>query len=139
MNHRPDFQSWIRMINTWNKESFNFYDAFSTDNPDVFTRVATDPRVTIKKMNTSTEGRSTLMGTIKGTGKTDKAKKRSSAKVLIDVFVNGPSPEVNVFVKARTMEGMERALLLVHGSDLDEELADLLSTIPGNSEDSEMG
>ena len=114
-NHRPDFQSWMRLIQEWNTQDADFCDAFSCADPTVLIRLATDPELKVIKSNVSSSGRSTLMLALRPSAisPSGSAKKRSrhQARILVDLFELDEGYEANVFVKASSLRALTAAVL----------------------------
>jgi hypothetical protein len=114
-NNRPDFQSWMRLIQKWNHTDADFCDAFSCQDPTVLTRLATDPGLKVIKTNVSSSGRSTLMLSLRPSTIAPKASKkkrrRHTAQILIDLFEHDGEYEANVFIKASSLKALTAAVL----------------------------
>lgn len=114
-NIRPDFQSWMRLIQKWNHSDADYCDAFSCSDPTVLTRLATDPGLKVIRTNVSSSGRSTLMLSLKGSAVSPKASKkkhrRHQARILVDHFDHEGDREVNVFIKASSLKALTAAVL----------------------------
>ena len=97
MNHRPDHRAWLRILNEWNAKDAPFSDSFTTQNRNILIRFRNNPKVTV-------------MAKVRGNGSSKKKRNRMAATMLIDVF---DDHDPFVFVKARSMKALTRAVLLV--------------------------
>ena len=135
-NFRPDFQSWMRLLQKWNHSDADYCDAFTCSDPTVLTRLATDPGLKVIKTNVSTSGRSTLMLSLKGSAISPKASKkkrrRHQAKILVDRFDHEGEIEVNVFIKASSLKALTAAVL--KAQPLDDGVVDPITLHPSAGE-----
>lgn len=135
-NNRPDFQSWMRLIQKWNHSDADFCDAFTFSDPTVLTRLATDPGLKVIKTNVSSSGRSTLMLALRSSAIAPKASKkkrrRHQARILVDLFEHDGAYEANVFIKASSLKALTAAVL--KAQPLDDEVVDPISIHPSAGE-----
>ena len=114
-NNRPDFQSWMRLIQKWNHTDADFCDAFSCSDPTVLTRLETDPSLKVIKTNVSSSGRSTLMLSLRPStispSAPKKKRRRHQARILVDLFEHDGDYEANVFIKASSLKALTAAVL----------------------------
>lgn len=113
-NFRPDFQSWYRMIEAWNRREAAFAEVFTTWDLGIFARVVNEPGVTVVQSSISSFGRTTLLIRIKGRGKTPEKRRRRTAWAIVDSSEEDP---VHVFVKAETLRAMSDAVFLLSPPD----------------------
>jgi hypothetical protein len=110
MNHRPDHRAWLRILNEWNAKDAPFSDSFTTQNRNILIRFRNNPKVTVIALNVSEFGNTTMVAKVRGNGSSKKKRNRMAATMLIDVF---DDHDPFVFVKARSMKALTRAVLLV--------------------------